>query len=62
MSEKFVGCPTTRRYPRTLAEAFPKDPQNFEWFFPPEQRIRDKVFLAVGVIAWVCICWYFWRA
>jgi hypothetical protein len=53
------GWPTTRTYPRTLAEAFPQD--NNEWFFPPEQRTRDKVFFAIGVLAWVAFIVFVWK-
>lgn len=53
--------PTTRRYPRTIKEAFPHDAENGQWFFPPEQRGRDKVFFAVAVALWVFIGFYFWR-
>ncbi len=54
------GWPTTRRFPRTSAEAF-KDGEYAESWFPPEQRWQDKAYFAVGVVAWVLICIYFWR-
>lgn len=47
------GWPTTRCYPRTLLEAFPQD--NTEWFYPPEQRMRDKVMFWVGIAIWVAV-------
>lgn len=53
------GWPTTRTYPRTLEEAFPKDPQNSEWFFPPEKNQSPRN-IALGMVAlflWVCICY-----
>lgn len=55
------GWPTTRCYPRTTLEAFPDDSDTAQWFFPPEQRVRDKVFMAVGVVLWVCIAVYLWK-
>lgn len=54
------GWPTTRCFPRTTGEAF-KDGEYTESFFPPEQRWQDKAYLAVGVVAWILICIYFWR-
>ena len=30
--------PTTRRYPRTLEEAFPNTVERAEWFYEPEAR------------------------
>ena len=53
------GWPTTRTYPRTLMEAFPKD--NADWFFPPEQRMRDKILFGVGVFGWVALLIYLWK-
>lgn len=53
--------PTTRCYPRTTRDAFPHDAENAKWWYPPEQRTRDKVFFAVGVVLWIFIGFYFWR-
>lgn len=53
------GWPTTRTYPRTLAEAFPKD--NAEWFFPPEQRMRDKILFGIGAFGWIALLVYLWK-
>jgi hypothetical protein len=55
----YEGWPTTRCYPRTLAEAFPDDVENAEWFYPPEQRWQDKIFLVVNVCLWVALAFYF---
>mgnify|MGYP003331925491 CR=1 FL=1 len=33
------GTPTTRCYPRTLAEAFPHSTERAQWFFPPEREM-----------------------
>ena len=29
---------TTRKYPRTLEEAFPQDGHQAEWFYPPVRK------------------------
>jgi hypothetical protein len=44
--------PTTRRYPRTLKEAFPHDAELSEWIY------RDPKTLPVGyyVVAGIVIC------
>ena len=42
----YEGWPTTRRYPRTLAEAFPNDPENYVWFHKPT-RERGKLELTM---------------
>ena len=61
MKKKYEGWPTTRCYPRTLAEAFPKDPENFKWFFPPERKQGpfELVFLSVGFWLWLALA-YWW--
>lgn len=30
--------PTFKRFPRTLAEAFPEDADAAQWFYPPERQ------------------------
>lgn len=52
--------PTTRCYPRTLREAFPKD-DVATWFYPPERRweMRDVLLALIGVVLWVWIVYYF---
>ena len=60
MTDKY-GWPTTRCYPRTMAEAFPDDAENAQWWYPPEQRWQDKVLFAIGVFGWVALAIYFWR-
>lgn len=57
--QDYEGWPTTRRYPRTLIEAFPDDVENGEWFYPPEQRWQDKLFLVGNVCLWVALAFYF---
>lgn len=53
--------PTTRRYPRTLNEAFPNDPENAKWFFPHETHITlgAYAYYAVGAVLWACLAYYF---
>jgi hypothetical protein len=48
--------PTTRTYPRTLQEAFPKDYLD-QWFDPPKKTYGWMFY--VGVCLWVCIAYYF---
>ena len=52
------GWPTTRCYPRTTAEAFRDDVEYSQWWYPPEQRWQDKLFLAVAVCLWLVIAVY----
>ena len=62
MSEKFVGCPTTRMFPRTLDEAFPKTCERAEWFYPPEQKPLNVVELlmwSAGVSMWIGLAYFF---
>lgn len=37
--DEMRGTPTTRCYPRTLAEAFPHSTERAQWFFPPEREM-----------------------
>lgn len=49
---KFEGWPTTRRYPRTLAEAFPQD-RMAEWWEGhkrPAPTINDIVLYVLSVV------------
>jgi hypothetical protein len=55
------GWPTTRYYPRTMAEAFPSDADNAQWWYPPEQRWQDKLFFTMAVIIWVILAVYLWK-
>lgn len=62
MSEKYVGCPTTRMYPRTLDEAFPNTCERAEWFHPPEKEPRsvvDMLLWSAGICLWVGLAYYF---
>ena len=53
------GWPTTRTFPRTLADAF--QDERVEWWFPPKKRPIEYVYIAVGIIIWIGIAVYFWR-
>jgi hypothetical protein len=48
-----VSFPTSRRYPRTLAEAFPRDHAcAVEHYRPTNGRLHDLLRATVG---WVCV-------
>ena len=51
--------PTTRRYPRTLLEAFPQDANNWEYIERPDRHITfwDVV---LWVLATVIIGFFIW--
>ena len=53
--------PTTRRFPRTLSEAFPNDLENAKWFFPHENEWSwsDRFLLTVGLLFWIGLGYYF---
>ena len=55
--------PTTRRFPRTLGEAFPWDAENTQWFYPPEDvyTLWDKCMVVLGGTIWVGLAYYFAR-
>ena len=56
----YKGWPTTRCYPRTLAEAFPKDPENYVWFHKPT-RERGKLELTMlGLAFWIWLGLAYW--
>jgi hypothetical protein len=42
-----------------MSDAFPDDAANAEWFFPPEQRWQDKLFIAIGICLWIVIALFF---
>jgi uncharacterized membrane protein YkgB len=52
--------PTTRKYPRTLEEAFPKDPENAKWLYTDEYKSYKwaDVLSVVIVIAWAMVLYY----
>lgn len=54
--------PTTRRYPRTIEEAFPNTVDRAEWFYPPEKRQLNVVELfmwATGIAMWIGLAYLF---
>jgi hypothetical protein len=44
-----------------MAEAFPSDADNAQWWHPPEQRWQDKLFFTMAVIVWVILAVYLWK-
>lgn len=52
-------CPTTRKYPRTLQEAFPQD--YYDWLERPEPDYTTRiaavliVLLVWGLVAALCL-------
>ena len=51
---------TTRKYPRTLNEAFPDDPNYAEWLDADEPKTSLWVTVAsvVGILAWAMFLYY----
>ena len=47
-----MSAPTTRSFPRTLAQAFPKDPRNA---YPVERYRRERFDQVAGVLLAVAI-------
>lgn len=60
---KYEGNTTTRRYSNTMQEAFPKDPSNAQWFYPPVRvwRSRDVLIAGVGILLWIWLTYFFVR-
>ena len=56
----YQGWPTTRRYPRTIAEAFPKDPDNYVWFHKPEKKRGALEYAMLSVAFWLWIGLAYW--
>lgn len=54
---KYSGFPTTRCFPRRLEDAFKDDPQNAEWFYPPEERRgwQNAATMILGIVAWAVL-------
>jgi hypothetical protein len=59
-SQEFLGTPTTRVFPRSMADAFPNSVDRAEWFYPPERNTSwtNVVMLLVGVILWVGLAYF----
>ena len=54
--------PSTRRYPRTMEEAFPNTVERAEWFYPPEKRklsVLEMLAWGVGISLWIGLAYYF---
>ena len=60
LTSNYQGWPTTRRYPRTLAEAFPKDPANYEWFHKPERKRSNLEYAMLSVAFWLWLSLAYW--
>lgn len=56
---KYIG-PTTRSFPRSMAEAFPDKIENAQWWFPPESNPTGLGVIA-GILTWVAIALIYWR-
>ena len=54
------GTPTTRRFPRSMLEAFPRSPENYEWFFPPErnENLANAIVFWLGILGWILFFWF----
>lgn len=52
--------PTTRCYPRSLADAFPDSIERAEWFYPPDKQWSgwDYVLCGVGAFLWIQLAYY----
>ena len=53
--------PTTRRYPRTMLEAFPSNIETAQWWYPPERRIGfiEIALWTAGISMWIGLAYYF---
>lgn len=53
--------PTSRRYPRTMDEAFPNDVDRAKWWYPPERTwtVSEVLFLIAGLLIWISLAYYF---
>lgn len=49
-----MSAPTTRRYPRTLAEAWPREHANPIEFYPePLARRAARIVVCIGCVAFI---------
>ena len=58
----YEGWPTTRCYPRSLAEAFPNSLDRAEWFYPPEKEppsVVGMLLWSAGVSMWIGLAYLF---
>ena len=59
---KYEGWPTTRRYPRTLDEAFPDSIERTEWWYPPEKvplTVAEWLLWVAAVNIWIGLAYFF---
>ena len=49
----------TRRYPRTLNEAFPQSVEAAQWFYPPPRNntLSNTLMYLVAICLWVCLAY-----
>jgi hypothetical protein len=54
--------PTTRRFPRTLYEAFPQDPHLHDWIEPPpnHKSLQDILLATAGFFIWLLNVYLIW--
>ena len=52
--------PTTRRYPRTLNEAFPLDADRASWLEAPEPEVPiwNKLLAILALLGWCVLLWH----
>lgn len=55
------GWPTTRRFPRTINDAFQDSVENAQWWYPPERSASDMTLRWLSVALWICLGLYLWR-
>ena len=61
MNDKKYGWPTTRCYPRTLADAFPNDIEVMKWWHPPERKrgFANAVMLIAALMLWLGLAYWY---
>jgi hypothetical protein len=56
----YEGWPTTRRYPRTIEEAYPNDPSRAEWFYKPERKRGALEYAMLSAAFWIWLGLAYW--
>lgn len=54
--------PTSRRYPRTIEEAFPDSIERANWWYPPEPRkysVVEMLMWGTGFCMWIGLAYFF---
>ena len=61
IDDKHYGWPTSRRYPRTMLEAFPNSVENAQWWYPPEKNYSptNVAMWMLAAFAWIGLAYYF---